>query len=152
MMKTVSSLLGGREVFAIQKNMTVHEAALYMASKHVGAVPVLDGTRLVGIFSERDIVTRVVARGLEPKATKVDEVMTKNLVVASADETYESCLRKMKQAACRHLPIVEKDKLLGVISLRDLLMVEIDEKDEKIEFLHSYLFTVPGHAEKKYKV
>jgi CBS domain-containing protein len=150
-MKTLKSLIAGREVYSIQKNLSVHEAALYMTSKHVGAVPVLDGTRLVGIFSERDVITRVVARGSEPKTTKVEDVMTMDLIVASADESYESCLKKMKQAACRHLPIVEKDQLLGVISLRDLLMVEIDEKDEKIEFLHSYLFTVPSHAEKKYK-
>lgn len=150
-MKAVSSLLTGREVYAIQKNISVYEAAQYMASKHVGAVPVLDGAHLVGIFSERDVITRVVTRGLDPKAARVEDVMTKDLIVASADESYESCLRKMKQAACRHLPIVEGDRLLGVISLRDLLMVEITEKDEKIEFLHSYLFTVPGHAEKKYK-
>jgi CBS domain-containing protein len=150
-MKTVGNLLSGRQVFAIQKGMTILEAAVYMASKHVGAVPVLDGSRLVGIFSERDIITRVVARSAEPKSTKVEDVMTKNLVVATADESYESCLRKMKQAACRHLPIVEGDKLLGVISLRDLLMVEIDERDEKLEFLQNYLFTVPGHAEQKYK-
>jgi CBS domain-containing protein len=150
-MKTVRNLLAGREVYAIQRDITVHEAGVYMASKHVGAVPVLEGTRLVGIFSERDVVTRVVARGSNPKATKVEDVMTKDLVVAGAGESCESCLWKMKQAACRHLPIVEEDKLLGVISLRDLLMVEIDEKAENIEFLHNYLFTVPGHAEKKYK-
>jgi CBS domain-containing protein len=150
-MKTLRNLVAGREVYAIQKDLTVREAALYMASKYVGAVPVLDGTRLVGIFSERDVITRVVAQGFEPNATKVEDVMTKDLVVADADETCESCLWKMKQASCRHLPVVEKDQLLGFISLRDLLMVEIDEKDEKIEFLHSYLFTVPGHAEKKYK-
>jgi CBS domain-containing protein len=150
-MITIRSLVAAHEVYAIQRDITVHEAAVYMASKHVGAVPVLDGTRLVGIFSERDVITRVVARGSEPKATKVEDVMTKDLVVGSADESCESCLWKMKQASCRHLPIVEKDILLGLISLRDLLRVEMDEKDEKIEFLHSYLFTVPGHAEKKYK-
>lgn len=150
-MKTVRNLVTGREVYAIQQDITVHEAALYMVSKRVGAVPVLEGTRLVGIFSERDLITRVVARGSEPNATKVEDVMTKDLVVAGADESCESCLWKMKQAACRHLPIVEEDKLLGLISLRDLLMVEIDEKAENIDFLHNYLFTVPGHAEKKYK-
>jgi CBS domain-containing protein len=122
-----------------------------MSSKHVGAIPILDGDKLVGIFSERDVINRVVARGYEPRTTKVEDVMTKELVVAGADESYESCLWKMKQAACRHLPIVEEGRLLGVLSIRDLLMVDIDEKDEKIEFLHNYLFTVPGHAEKKYK-
>jgi len=151
-MKTVRNLVAGRDVYAIQRDITVQEAAAYMASKHVGAIAVLEGTRLVGIFSERDVITRVIACGSNPEATKVEDVMTKDLVVAEADESCESCLWKMKQAACRHLPIVEEDRLLGVISLRDLLMVEIDEKAENIEFLHNYLFTLPGHAEKKYKV
>ena len=151
MMKTLRSLIAGREVYAIQKNVTVQDAAVYMTSKHIGAIPVLDGDRLVGIFSERDVINRVVSRGCEPMTTKVEDVMTRELVVASADESYESCLWKMKQAACRHLPIVDEGRLLGVLSVRDLLMMEIDEKDEKIEFLQNYLFTVPGHAEKKYK-
>jgi CBS domain-containing protein len=77
--------------------------------------------------------------------------MTTNLVVARSDETHEACLRKMKQANCRHLPIVEEDKLIGVISLRDLLLIDISEKDDKIEFLNNYMFHVPSGVEKKYK-
>jgi CBS domain-containing protein len=150
-MKTLRTLIAGHEVHALQKDVSVQEAAVYMSSNHIGAIPILDGDKLVGIFSERDLINRVVACGSEPRTTKVEDVMTKDLVVAGADESYESCLWKMKQAACRHLPIVEEGKLLGVLSVRDLLMVDIDEKDEKIEFLHNYLFTVPGHAEKKYK-
>jgi CBS domain-containing protein len=150
-MKTLRTLIAGHEVHALQKNATVQEAAVYMSSNQIGAIPILDGDKLVGIFSERDVINRVVACGFEPRTTKVEDVMTKDLVVAGADESYESCLWKMKQAACRHLPIVEEGRLLGVLSVRDLLMVDIDEKDEKIEFLHNYLFTVPGHAEKKYR-
>jgi CBS domain-containing protein len=150
-MKTLRTLITGHKVHALQKDVSVQEAAVYMSSNRIGAIPILDGDKLVGIFSERDVINRVVACGSEPRTTKVEDVMTKDLVVAGADESYESCLWKMKQAACRHLPIVEEGRLLGVLSVRDLLMVDIDEKDEKIEFLHNYLFTVPGHAEKKYK-
>jgi CBS domain-containing protein len=121
-----------------------------MAQKNIGAVSVMDGDRLVGIFSERDVINRVVAKSLNPVTTTVTSVMTSNLVVASTDETYESCLRKMKQANCRHLPVVEGDKLVGFISLRDLLQVDISEKDDTIQFLNDYMFHVPAGVEKRY--
>ena len=76
--------------------------------------------------------------------------MTSNLIVATVDESYESCLKKMKQANCRHLPVVEGDKLVGFISLRDLLQVEISEKTDAIEFLNNYMFHVSPGLEKKY--
>jgi CBS domain-containing protein len=149
-MTSVKQLLENRLLFAVDKDTTVQAAAEYMAANNIGAVPVMQGTRLVGIFSERDVINRVIVRNLIPSATLVRNVMTTNLVVAESDETYEDCLRKMKQANCRHLPIVEGDSLLGVISLRDLLQVDIHEKDDKIEFLNNYMFHVPAGMEKKY--
>ncbi|MFQ5798526.1 MAG: CBS domain-containing protein [Bacteroidota bacterium] len=151
-MKSIREIVTGKQqVYSVQMDMTVLDAVKYMAEKRIGAVPVVDGTRLVGIFSERDVITRVIAKGLRPDSTKVSEVMTTNLVVATEDESYESCLRKMKQASRRHLPIVARDSLKGVLSLRDLLMVDINEKDEKIEFLQSYLFHLPPDAQKRYQ-
>lgn len=147
---TVKELAGKRPVFSVDKGVSVQAAAEYMAQKNVGALTVMDGDRLVGIFSERDVINRVIARGLNPTGTLVSDVMTTELVVAVADETYESCLRKMKQANCRHLPIVQEDKLVGFISLRDLLMVDISEKDDTIQFLNSYMFHVPPGVEKRY--
>ncbi|HET6274161.1 MAG TPA: CBS domain-containing protein [Bacteroidota bacterium] len=149
-MMSIKQLIADRSVYTVDKHATVQVAVEYMAEKNIGAVSVMDGSRLVGIFSERDVINRVVSKGLNPRATPVESVMTSNLVVAGADETHESCLRKMKQANCRHLPIVEGDKLLGFISLRDLLLVEISEKDDNIEFLHNYMFHVPPGVEKKY--
>jgi CBS domain-containing protein len=107
--------------------------------------------RLVGIFSERDIITRIIAKGIDPKSAKVSDVMTSKIVVASADETPESCLQKMQQAHCRHLPIVSGDQLLGMVSVRDLLMLDLDEKERNIEYLQSYIYTVPPGAAKKYQ-
>jgi CBS domain-containing protein len=149
-MVSIKQIFNDRSVFTVDQGATVQEAAEYMAQQNIGAVPIMAGSRLAGIFSERDVINRVVAKKLNPAVTKVAEVMTTNLVVATSDESYESCLRKMKLANCRHLPIVEGDQLIAVISLRDLLQVEISEKDDRLEFLNNYMFHVPPGLEKKY--
>lgn len=149
-MMSIKELISNRSVFTVDRNVSVQAAVEYMAQKNIGAVSVMDGDRMVGIFSERDVITRVLGKGLNPAATVVSNVMTANLVVAEADETYESCLRKMKQANCRHLPVVEGDKLIGFISLRDLLLVDISQKDDTIEFLNTYMFHIPAGVEKRY--
>jgi CBS domain-containing protein len=150
-MKPIKDLISERPLYIIDKDRTVAEAAGFMAEKNVGAVPVMEGDKLVGIFSERDIVTRVISKGIDPAATPVGDVMTSKLVVANADESYESCLRKMQQAHCRHLPIVEGERLIGVVSLRDLLMLELDEKERNLEYLQSYIYTIPPGAAKRYE-
>lgn len=149
-MMSIKEFISNRSVFTVDRNVSVQAAVEYMAEKNIGAVSVMNGDRLVGIFSERDVINRVVAKGLNPVTTTVINVMTSTLVVATADETYESCLRKMKQANCRHLPVVEGDKLVGFISLRDLLQVDISEKDDTIQFLNNYMFHVPAGVEKRY--
>ncbi len=83
-----------------------------------------------------------VVRGTEERHADGTLVMTTQIVVAHADDSTELCLRKMKQAGCRHLPVVEGKELIGMLSLRDLLLIDISEKDDKIEFLHSYMFHV----------
>ena len=150
-MTTIGKLIGSRPVFAVQHTAVVLDAVRYMVEKNVGAIAVLDGSRLVGIFSERDVITRVVAKLLDPRTTQVDQVMTKNLVVAEAEENEESCLRKMKAANCRHLPDVSGENVAGMISLRDLLQVELSERDEKLEYLSNYLFHLSPDAEQRLK-
>ena len=142
-MKTVGTLVAGREVYHVRVEHTVREAARYMSDRRVGAVAVLQGDRLAGVLSERDIMSRVVARGLDPDAIKVGEVMTRELVVASASESNEDGVRKMKQAGCRHLPVIQGDRFLGMVSLRDLLQVDLSEKDEEIRLLNAYIHYVP---------
>jgi len=142
-MTAIGSFLKERPVFSVQRRSTVLRAAQYMAEKNIGAVAVLDGARLVGIFSERDVIIRVIAKELDPKTIPVEDVMTVSLVVADEEETDEACLRKMKAANCRHLPIVSGDTLIGLVSLRDLLQVELTERDEKLDFLTGYMFHVP---------
>jgi len=98
-------------------------------------LPVLDGKRLVGIFSERDLMTRVVARGLDVRRTKVGDVMTKEVVTCEIGESYEACLARMQQHNCRHMPITSGHDVVGFISMRDLLLVNLDEKQKEIEML-----------------
>jgi len=149
-MMPIRELVSNRPVYTVEQSASVQSAVEYLARHNIGAVSVMAGGRLVGIFSERDVINRVIARGLDPRGTSVASVMTSQIVVGRAEDGYDDCLRKMKQANCRHLPIVEGDRLIGVISLRDLLMVDISEKDDKIEFLNAYMFHVAPGVEKSY--
>jgi CBS domain-containing protein len=143
-MKTIGALVAGRtELYHVNSTQSVREAARYMSERRVGAVSVLDGMRLVGVISERDIMARVVAAGLDLDRTKVGDVMTKDIVVSQADESHEDGLRKMKQAGCRHLPVIQGDQLMGMISQRDLLQVDLTEKDEEIRWLNAYIHFIP---------
>ena len=150
-MKSIIEIVGEHSFFSVDRGQTVAETVRYMAEKNIGAVPVLNNNRLVGIFSERDVIKRVMARGLDPTSIVVGDVMTTKIVVAEAQESYESCLKKMKQAHCRHLPVVKGDQLLGIVSLRDLLMIDLDEKERNLEYLQSYIYTVPPGTTKKYE-
>src|SRR5262245_15764296 len=142
-MKTIGSLVADREIYHLALDMSVREASRYMTERRVGAVSVLEGSRLVGILSERDIMGRVVAKGLDPDRTRVADVMTRDLVVAEGADTHEDGLRKMKQAGCRHLPVVEGDRLVGMVAQRDLLQIDLTEKDEEIRWLNAYIHFVP---------
>jgi CBS domain-containing protein len=144
-MKTIGAMVAGREVYHLRCDQTVREAARYLTERRVGAVAVLEGDRLAGIVSERDIMSRVVAPGLDPDRVTVREIMSCDLVVAAATESHEDGLRKMKQAGCRHLPVVQGDRLVGMCSQRDLLQIDLSEKDEEIRWLNAYIhYTPPG--------
>jgi CBS domain-containing protein len=143
-MKTIGVLVAGRaELYHLGADQSVRDAARYMTERRVGAVSVLEGTRLVGVLSERDIMARVVAAGLDLDRTKVGDVMTRDLVVGEATDSHEDGLRKMKQAGCRHLPVVEGENLVGMVSQRDLLQVDLTEKDEEIRWLNAYIHFIP---------
>jgi CBS domain-containing protein len=138
-MKRVKDFIRGKQVFYSAPDLTIRQAAQYMSTREIGAVPVLEKGRLVGIFSERDLLSKVVAHGLDPATTTVGEVMTKELVVADADETYEAALQKMKDCNCRHLPVVDRDRLVGVVSMRDLLLAEITVKAGAMRMLDTVI-------------
>jgi CBS domain-containing protein len=139
----LGDMFKGRELYFVGPEMTVAEAARYMTDRNVGAVCVLDEGRLVGVLSERDMMKRVIALKRDPSQTKVSEVMTPNPVVVAVSETHNNCVKTMQKAGIRHLPVVDGDKLVGLLSLRDLLQVDLDEKIEEIRVMQDYIHYVP---------
>ena len=142
-MKKVRDIMRYGFLFTVQRATTVADAVRAMAAHNVGIVSVLEGDKLVGVFSERDVVRRVVDRGLDPARTPVGDVMTTELVVADADEDYQSAMRKMDQANIRHLLVVSEGRILSMISIRDLMRVHMDAQGEEIRYLREYLYQVP---------
>jgi CBS domain-containing protein len=143
-MKKLRDIMIHGFLVTVARDATVAEATRTMAEKNVGIVAVLEADRLIGVFSERDVVRRVINPGLDPASIPVEHVMTHDLVVADADEDYESAMLKMDQANIRHLPVVSGGKLLSMISIRDLMRVEIHHRGEEIRYLHEYLYQVPA--------
>jgi CBS domain-containing protein len=130
-------------LFVVQRGATVREAVQVMTANNVGIVLVLEGERLVGVFSERDVVRRVVDRGLDPDITPVGDVMTPDIVVGDPEEDYQSAMRKMDQANIRHLLVVKGSQMLSMISIRDLIRVDMQDKGDEIRYLREYLYQVP---------
>jgi predicted transcriptional regulator len=147
--KSVKAVIGEREVFTIGCSTCALEAARLMAARHIGALPVIDGDRLAGIFTERDILIRIVAAGLDPVATPVGNVMSTQLVVSDVGESCETCLQRMQQAQVRHLIVLDQGRLAGIVSLRDLMAVDLDEKAEAISLLNAYVSYVPAQIQVK---
>jgi len=150
-MKSIKTIIGNRETVTVERSMHIRDAARLMADRHIGAVPVLDGERLAGIFSERDLLTRVVAAGCDPDSTLVGEVMSSDLVVADPGESYETGLSRMQQAHVRHLIVIDQGRLAGIVSLRDLLAADISEKDEAIGLLNAYVHYSPADLDVRLK-
>lgn len=129
----------GGDVATIAGRATVYDAAKQMNERRIGALVVTDGDRVVGIFTERDILNRIVAAGLDPKATPVRDVMTSPMACGRRDSKLAECKSVMASKRIRHLPIVEDGKLYGMISAGDILASESAEQQETIEYLNEYL-------------
>ena len=141
-MKTLKDLLGDRPLHFVKTGMNIIEVAKFMGLHNIGAVPVLeqsDKLKLRGIFSERDLLRRCIAKEIDLFNTPVDEVMTKKVVVIEAHDTPEYSLQIMKQENIRHVPVIEGKDLIGMISIRDLMLYDMSVKEEKLEMLNSYI-------------
>ncbi len=143
-MHRIRRVIERKHVVHAQPDASVLEVAVAMSEGRVGAIPILDGEELVGIFSERDLMTRVVVPGRDPGATRVGEVMTRDVVRAVPDESVEDCLDKMRRAGCRHLPVVVDGRVIAVLSMRDLLHDEIEEQESELRNLRAYLHHMPS--------
>jgi CBS domain-containing protein len=146
-MKSVQAIIGARDVITVERLTTIADTARLMASRHIGAVPVLDNGRLVGIFSERDVLTRIVADGRNPATTRVGDVMSTDLLAANVADSCEDCRARMQQAHVRHLVVLDGGRLVGVVSLRDVLAAYLDEKEDELTMLSAYVHDIPPHLQ-----
>jgi CBS domain-containing protein len=141
-MKTLKDTLVTKTLLSVKSGTKIYDVVRIMAEHNIGLVPVLseDG-KLLGVFSERDLVRRVIAKDLDLNTTMVEEIMTKDLVLADVGETHEQCLQKMKDRGIRHIVVIENDKLAGILSIKDLLEMDIKVHRETIEVLHNYIYS-----------
>lgn len=143
-MKTLRDIMRSGFLFTAQKWGMVSEAIRLMADHHVGIVIVLDGSRLAGVFSEGDVVRRVLHRGLEPARTTLGEVMTGCVITGDAEMDYESAMRAMDEAGIHHLLVTSGPRMLSIVSIRDLMRAAIRDRDEEVQRLREYLLQVPA--------
>jgi len=144
-MKQIGEIIEGHPLFHIAPAATVRDAARTMSKNKIGAIAVLDAGKLVGIFSERDVLTRIVADGRNPDETLVDSVMTKDIIVAAPADDINDALQKMQDCNCRHLPVVHGGRLVGMISIRDLLQVDDDDNRAQATFLRELVTYSPDY-------
>jgi CBS domain-containing protein len=140
-MRNVKQLLAskGTEVWTVTADSSVYDALKTMAEKNIGALVVLDGDRLSGIFSERDYARKVVLQGKFSKDTPVRDIMTEDVFSVSPDRTITECMAVMTAGRFRHLPVMEDDRLVGLISIGDVVKVLLSEKDFMIEQLENFI-------------
>ena len=140
-MATIRDLISNRTIHYVQPKQTVFEAAKYMVDCNVGAVPVLDDTKLVGIFSERDIMKRVVTEGRNPLTTRIADVMSTEVRSVGPGASSEEAMCMMQSYGVRHLPVCDGRTLVGFLSLRDLLRCHLDEKSSEADSMRAYIQT-----------
>ena len=142
-MAHIYELVKDQETYRAEVSQTVLELAQAMVDRNIGAVPVLREGELIGIFSERDLMRRVVASGLDPSTTLVGEVMTEDPLTVPPDEDLETCMVLMRRHGFRHLPICEGKLLKGMVSLRDIMLHDLSEKDHDIRMMRAYIQAGP---------
>jgi len=147
-MKTLRDIMRSGFLFTVQKRAMVSEAVRLMADHNVGIVVVLDGSRLAGVFSERDVIRRVLHANLDPARTQLGDVMTLGVITADAEMDYESAMRAMDEAGIRHLLVTGGSRMLSMISVRDLMRAAIGDRDEEVQHLREYLYQVPAAVHK----
>ena len=139
-MTSLKDLLKDKRLYFVKSGMNIFDVVKFMDLHNIGAVPVLgEKNVLKGIFSERDLLRRCITKDLDLKSTLIDEVMTKDVFVIESTDTIDYCMQILKQKNIRHIPVIEGESMLGLISIRDLMLHDMKIKDEKIEALNAYI-------------
>jgi CBS domain-containing protein len=139
-MKSLKEYLTDVRLLFVKSGMSVYEVTKFMDLHNVGAVPVLDAkSGLLGIFSERDLLRRCIVKEFDLHKTVIDDVMTKDVIVIDSSDTIEHALKIMKQENIRHLPVIEDHSLVGLVSMRAMMLVDVKLKEEKIDILNTYI-------------
>jgi len=140
-MKRVKDILAvkGQDVWSIEPDASVYDAMKLMAEKEIGALMVMEGTKLVGLISERDYARKVILQGRASRTTQVKEIMTTRVVYTHPQQNIEECMAVMTEKRVRHLPVIDGERLVGVISIGDLVKSIISEQQFIIEQLERYI-------------
>jgi len=142
----ISQILQGKSInalFSVGSGETVLDALKLMAEKNIGAVLVVDNDELMGIFSERDYARKIVLKGRHSDDTLVRDVMTSNVITIEPEQRLEDCMQIMSDKHIRHLPVVEAGKLIGIISINDVVTAIIRDQKTRIDSLESYISGSP---------
>jgi len=129
-----------REICSISKDQSVRQALILMSEKNIGAIIVVDNNNFpIGIFSERDYARKIILKGKSSKDTSLEEVMTKELITVTRNNKIEQCMEIMIEKRIRHLPVLENKKIIGIISIGDVLKIMIKEQKELIDHLQKFI-------------
>jgi CBS domain-containing protein len=126
-------------VLSVEANETVYDAINLMAQLNIGAILVQNGDTISGIFTERDYLQKIALKSLSSKEVRVGDVMTSPVISADPGDSIQKCMETMTACRCRHLPVVEDGKLLGIVSIGDLVKRMLDEKESEVEQLNHYI-------------
>jgi len=129
-----------RQIWTISKDQNVRQALILMSEKNIGAIIIVDNNDFpIGIFSERDYARKIILKGKSSKDTLLDEAMTKELITVTRDYKIDKCMEIMNEKKIRHLPVLENKKIVGIISIRDVLKIMIEEQKELIDHLQKFI-------------
>jgi len=129
-----------RQIWTISKDQSVMQALILMSEKNIGAIIIVDNNDFpIGIFSERDYARKIILKGKSSKDTLLDEVMTKELITVTRDYKIDQCMEIMNEKRIRHLPVLENKKIIGIISIGDVLKIMIKEQKELIDHLQKFI-------------
>ena len=140
-MITIEQLLNNKDdqIWSVESKTSIFEALIIMSDKEIGALLVIEDEKLVGIFSERDYARKVILKGKSSKNTQVGELMTKKVLYIDPEKTINDCMAIMTDKHIRHLPVIENDKVIGMVTIGDVVNQIISEQEYTIQQLENYI-------------